>query len=124
MLLTPTTIQSLRVGILGSGISGATAARTLADKGVTVVTVFEAGYGVGGRTSTRITPRSSEDPEQTTAYQFDHGAQYIGSPKTIEFQQTLESRNGKGPLHPSRDRRGLLKHQLRERSVSRLQEAV
>ena len=75
--------NSLRVAVLGSGIAGSSAARTLAERGVQV-TVFEAGFGIGGRTSTRIT---REEPY----YQFDHGAQYIGSPKTEIFRESLES---------------------------------
>jgi len=76
------TTNSLRVAVLGSGIAGSTAARTLADRGAEV-TVFEAGNGIGGRTSTRIT---RDGPR----YQFDHGAQYIGNPKTDTFRQCLE----------------------------------
>mmetsp|Transcript_45054 Transcript_45054/g.50211 ORF Transcript_45054/g.50211 Transcript_45054/m.50211 type:complete len:409 (-) Transcript_45054:111-1337(-) len=74
--------NSLRVAVLGSGISGSAAARTLADRGVEV-TVFEAGFGIGGRTSTRIT---RDGPR----YQFDHGAQYIGQPKTEIFRSCLD----------------------------------
>jgi len=77
------TTNSLRVAVLGSGIAGSSAARTLADRGVEV-TVFEAGRGIGGRTSTRITRSDSR-------HQFDHGAQYIGSPKTDTFRESLES---------------------------------
>lgn len=80
MIVTGT--QSLRVAILGSGVTGSTVARTLADRGVQV-TVFEAGYGIGGRTSTRITRDDAQ-------YQFDHGAQYITKPKTDTFQKTLD----------------------------------
>ena len=72
---------SQRVAILGSGISGSSAARRLAENGLKV-TVFEGGFGAGGRTSTRIT----RDEHQ---YQFDHGAQYIGSPKTKDFEKAL-----------------------------------
>ncbi len=82
------TTNSLRVAVLGSGIAGSSAARTLADRGVEV-TVFEAGFGVGGRTSTRITRDDSR-------HQFDHGAQYIGSPKTETFRKTLESWKSEG----------------------------
>uniref|UniRef100_A0A7S1FPL1 Amine oxidase domain-containing protein n=1 Tax=Corethron hystrix TaxID=216773 RepID=A0A7S1FPL1_9STRA len=74
--------NSLRVAVLGSGIAGSTAARTLADRGAEV-TVFEAGFGIGGRTSTRIT-------RDEFRYQFDHGAQYIGSPKTEAFRNALD----------------------------------
>lgn len=77
------TAESLRVAVLGSGIAGSTAARTLAERGFQV-TVFEAGFGIGGRTSTRITRDKSR-------YQFDHGAQYIGTPKTDAFRHVLGS---------------------------------
>jgi len=78
------TTNSMRVAVLGSGVAGSTAARTLADRVPGIqVTVFEAGFGIGGRTSTRITRDKSR-------YQFDHGAQYIGSPKTNVFRDTLE----------------------------------
>ena len=73
--------NSLRVAVLGSGISGSVAARTLAERGVQV-TVFEAGHGIGGRTSTRIT-------RDEYKYQFDHGAQYISSPKSDTFQNVI-----------------------------------
>jgi renalase len=81
-----TTLQSraarqTSVAILGSGISGSTAARQLAEAGMKV-TVFECGFGVGGRSATRITR-----DEHTFA--FDHGAQYIGQPKTESFGQAL-----------------------------------
>jgi predicted NAD/FAD-dependent oxidoreductase len=87
MVLVQTT-NSLRVAVLGSGIAGSTAARTLADRGVQV-TVFEAGHGIGGRTSTRITRDDSH-------YQFDHGAQYISKPKTDLFQDALDQWKGNG----------------------------
>lgn len=82
------TTNSLRVAVLGSGIAGSSAARTLADRGAQV-TVFEAGFGVGGRTSTRVTRDDSK-------HQFDHGAQYIGSPKTDAFRECLESWRSEG----------------------------
>ena len=56
-----------RIAIIGAGISGLFAARTLADQGLEVV-VFEKSHGVGGRMATRRTP------SQKT---FDHGAQYF-----------------------------------------------
>jgi len=80
MLLAQTT-HSFQVAILGSGIAGSSAARTLAEKGVQV-TVFEVGFNIGGRSSTRKTRDEFE-------YQFDHGAQYIGTPKTEAFRDTL-----------------------------------
>ena len=89
-IMSARTVESLRIAILGSGISGSTAARTLVEqvkqKRSTInieVTVFEAGYGIGGRTSTRIT-------RDEFKYQFDHGAQYIGTPKTNTFRNTLD----------------------------------
>ena len=78
----PPSMESSRVAILGSGVAGSTAARLLAESGASV-TVFEAGYGVGGRTSTRTT-------RDGDSLAFDHGAQYIGPPKTEEFARALE----------------------------------
>lgn len=75
------TAKSMHVAVLGSGVAGSSAARSLADRGIEV-TVFEAGFGIGGRTSTRKT-------RDEFRYQFDHGAQYIGKPKTEQFQNTL-----------------------------------
>ena len=56
-----------RVAVIGAGISGLFAARTLADHGLPV-TVFDKGQGVGGRTSSRRV-----DGQLC----FDHGAQYF-----------------------------------------------
>lgn len=56
-----------KVAVIGAGISGLFAARTLADHGLDV-TVFDKGRGVGGRMSTR---RLDGQPC------FDHGAQYF-----------------------------------------------
>lgn len=53
------------VAVIGAGLAGLAAARTLADAGVQV-TVLEKSRGVGGRTATR-----REGP-----WAFDHGAQY------------------------------------------------
>lgn len=55
------------VAVIGAGISGLFAARTLQDHGISV-SVFEKSRGVGGRMSTRRTE------DGTT---FDHGAQYF-----------------------------------------------
>jgi predicted NAD/FAD-dependent oxidoreductase len=54
------------VGVVGAGLSGLTAARTLSDQGHDVV-VVDKGRGAGGRMSTR---RNGE-------LLFDHGAQYF-----------------------------------------------
>lgn len=68
------------VAIIGAGISGLFAARTLADHGV-AVTVFDKGRGVGGRMSTRRV-----DGQST----FDHGAQYFTA-RDPRFQRYVES---------------------------------
>ena len=84
--------RALRVAVLGSGPSGASAARALAEAGLSV-TVFEAGRGVGGRTSTRKT-------RDDAGYQFDHGAQYISTPKTEEFRGALDAWRRDGWARP------------------------
>ena len=58
--------RKLRVGVVGAGLSGLTAARILSDQGHDVV-VVEKARGAGGRMSTR---RKGE-------LRFDHGAQYF-----------------------------------------------
>lgn len=67
------------VAIIGAGLSGLFAARTLADHGL-AVTVFDKGRGVGGRMSTRQTAGSS----------FDHGAQYFTT-RDSRFARYVES---------------------------------
>ena len=59
-----------KVAVIGAGISGLFAARTLQDHGLSI-TVFEKGRGLGGRMSTRRV-EISED-----SHSFDHGAQYF-----------------------------------------------
>lgn len=66
-----------RVAIIGAGLSGMVAARTLADHGL-AVTVFEKSRGVGGRMSTR---------RIDGGVTFDHGAQYF----TARNQQFITS---------------------------------
>jgi len=56
-----------RVAVIGGGIAGLTAARTLHDHGVPVE-VFDKGRGPGGRTATR---------HDDSGISFDHGAQYF-----------------------------------------------
>ena len=58
------------VAVIGAGLSGLFAARTLQDHGISV-TLFEKSRGVGGRMSTRRVG----DPDDGTT--FDHGAQYF-----------------------------------------------
>jgi len=88
----------VRVAVLGSGVSGATAARALAEKGLQV-TVVEAGHGIGGRTSTRITNVRDTSPD-AIHYQFDHGAQYMGRPKTEAFRLALDDWQARGWVRP------------------------
>jgi len=68
--------MSLRVGVIGAGISGLTLALKLAEDGHPAV-VFDKGRGVGGRASTCRGDRAS----------FDHGAQYftVRDPKFRAF---------------------------------------
>lgn len=62
---------SLRVAVVGAGISGLTCARALRDQGHEVV-VFEKSRGVGGRAATR-----RRENDQGQDHRFDHGAQYF-----------------------------------------------
>ena len=59
--------MSHRIAVIGSGITGLTCARILAEAGHDVV-IFDKGRGLGGRMATR---RIGEDMA------FDHGAQYF-----------------------------------------------
>ncbi|TWU00849.1 FAD-dependent oxidoreductase [Stieleria varia] len=61
-----------RVAIIGAGMAGLAAARTLRDHGINV-TVFDKSRGVGGRIATRRVDQ--EDPGE--AITLDHGAQYF-----------------------------------------------
>jgi photolyase PhrII len=69
-----------KVAVIGAGISGLFAARTLADHGLPV-TVFDKGRGVGGRMSTR---RVDGKPC------FDHGAQYFTA-RDSRFERYVQS---------------------------------
>ncbi len=73
----------LNVAIVGAGISGLFAARTLQDHGCHVA-VFEKSRGVGGRMSTR---RAGSQQE---ALAFDHGAQYFTArdPRFIRYVES------------------------------------
>ena len=69
-----------RVAIIGAGISGLIAGRTLADHGLPV-TIFDKGRGVGGRMSSRRVDGTST---------FDHGAQYFTA-RDPRFKRHVES---------------------------------
>ncbi|WZY93074.1 hypothetical protein YC2023_065403 [Brassica napus] len=62
---------AMKVAVIGSGISGAVCASTLARNGVSV-TIFDSGRGPGGRTSQRR--EVGEDGKELT---FDHGAPFF-----------------------------------------------
>ncbi len=68
------------VAVIGAGISGLFAARTLTDHGLSV-TVFDKGRSVGGRMSTRRVDGQAC---------FDHGTQYFTA-RDPRFQRYLES---------------------------------
>lgn len=70
-----------RIAVIGAGISGLMAARTLQDHGLPV-TVFEKSRGLGGRMATRRTdfPHAS----------FDHGTQYFRA-RDQRFQRYVDS---------------------------------
>ena len=77
--------EPCHVAVIGAGLSGLAAARTLSDHGVQV-TVFDKSRGLGGRMSTR---RVDGVPT------FDHGAQYFTSKKPI-FQRYVDSWQARG----------------------------
>lgn len=70
----------LNVAIVGAGLSGLIAARTLQDHGMKV-TVFEKSRGVGGRMSTRRNEHN---------HSFDHGAQYF-TVRDARFRRYVDS---------------------------------
>ncbi|MEO1584670.1 MAG: FAD-dependent oxidoreductase [Planctomycetota bacterium] len=65
-----------RIAVIGAGIAGATAARTLADAGLSV-TVFEKARGPGGRMASRRVARDETSPA------FDHGCQMLSEDADI-----------------------------------------
>lgn len=69
-----------RVAVIGAGISGLCAARTLADHGLPV-TVFDKGHSVGGRMSSRRVEGHMI---------FDHGAQYFTA-RDPRFRRYVDS---------------------------------
>jgi photolyase PhrII len=77
-----------RVAVIGAGMAGAIAARSLSDFGLPV-TIYEKSRGVGGRMATR----RSEFGE------FDHGAQYFTA-RHPDFRRYLESWIARGIAEP------------------------
>ncbi|KAL7490871.1 hypothetical protein ACHAWT_000397 [Skeletonema menzelii] len=89
----------IKVAILGSGMSGCSAAATLLDSSSSNnfdISVYEGGRGIGGRMSTR----RIHDESGKLLYQFDHGCQYISTPKTECFRKELEKWNERGWVQP------------------------
>lgn len=75
-----------RIAVIGAGVAGCAFTNALLLKGSPLcskVHVFDGGRGPGGRSSTR------KHKHHGSEYVFDHGAQYIGEPKTSEFEAIL-----------------------------------
>lgn len=70
-------VNQPRIAIVGSGVSGASAAKALARSGASAV-LFDKGRGPGGRSATR----------RHDDYSFDHGAQYFTA-KDPRFRQQV-----------------------------------
>lgn len=83
------------VAVVGAGISGLFAARTLMDHGLQV-RVFEKGRGPGGRSSTR---REGD-------YFFDHGAQYF-TVRDGRFRRYVDAWIEEGLVQPWQGRIGI-----------------
>ena len=77
-----------KVAVVGAGISGSIAARTLKDHGLEVA-VFEKSRGAGGRMSTRRTDWGN----------FDHGAQYFTA-RDPRFRRYVDSWVEQGIVEP------------------------
>lgn len=75
---------AFKVAVLGSGISGAVCASTLARNGVSV-TLFESARGPGGRMSQR-----RERTEDGMELHFDHGAPFFSISKSEVLRQVQE----------------------------------
>lgn len=74
----------LRVGIIGAGLAGLAAARTLGEQGHAAV-VFDKGRGPGGRSTSR----------RAAPFGFDHGAQYFTA-RDPHFRRLVDSWFEKG----------------------------
>ena len=85
-----------KIAIIGAGLSGMTAARTL--QAVASVSIFDKSRGVGGRMSTRY----------AGDYEFDHGAQYFTA-RDPRFQTAILSAIEQGVVAPWAGRARYLK---------------
>ena len=83
-----------KLAIIGAGLAGLAAARTLVAHGV-AVRLFDKGRGAGGRMATR---RAEVDGH---AFAFDHGAQYLTARRKV-FAATLELAGAKVWPRPGR----------------------
>ena len=81
----------MRIAIIGAGLSGITAAKTLSARLASAadITIFEKSRGVGGRMSTR----------RTDDFEFDHGAQYFTA-KDAGFKAAVEAAINQGYIAP------------------------
>jgi photolyase PhrII len=77
-----------KIAIIGAGISGLVAARTLKDHGLEV-DLFEKSRGVSGRVATR----------RTDSFQYDHGAQYFTARHPV-FRRYVDSWVEQGWVKP------------------------
>lgn len=76
----------MRIAIIGAGMTGASAARALADAGAEV-TIFDKGRGPGGRMSSK---RLQTDPAAGGYLQLDMGAQYFTARHPWFLRQVLQ----------------------------------
>ncbi|NNF57030.1 MAG: NAD(P)-binding protein, partial [Rhodothermaceae bacterium] len=94
------------VAIVGAGLSGLVAARTLSDQGL-AVQVFDKGRGPGGRMSTR----------RTDNFSFDHGAQYF-TVRDDRFRRYISAWLDEGLVQPWDGAIGVAKEGTIERKDS------
>lgn len=95
----PATSEPLRIAIIGAGLSGLSAARTLADQRHRV-TVFEKSRGCGGRAATRRLQLVGTD-----SVGLDHGAQYFTA-RDPRFLRRVEAWSEAGLVVPWAGRLG------------------
>ena len=84
----PSASASFRVAVVGAGLAGVVAARSLAGHGHRV-RIFEKARGAGGRMTTR----------RAAGYAFDHGAQYFTA-RDPYFQQRVDRWEQAGWVRP------------------------